>query len=246
MLEMLKNKFVALATIAVGGVTALSSFLGGASYSDALDHFGWIEAAQLNSAVPGQFYVISDQNEIREPLCSLTFRDFSPQEGRESGIRFVNLFGEMLPSAARMMGFGAPDSEAREPGSHASYVFELSALKRSSVPVDSLLEHNRQILEERDMTALRKDLDDEHFAEIRRLESCANAIVTSLRQGLQVCQLTEVATDEATDRPLGVEFASSCLARQDDTEPRYLPELRRYPLWTRVKRTLGLIDTQLL
>jgi hypothetical protein len=239
-LDMLKNKAVTLASsaIALSGATTLSSFLAGASFNDALEHYGWIEAAQLSSAVPGQFYVISDRNEIREPLCSLTAGDFNPQQNREPGIRFVNVLGETLPFPSRTPG------TVKGPDTGGSYIFELSAFKRSSVPIDSLLDHNRQILQNRDLEALRKDLDDQHFAEVMRLESCANAIVTSLGQGLHVCQLTEVATDEAKDRPLGVTFASSCLTRQDDTQPQYLPELRHYPLWTKVKSALGLIDAR--
>ncbi len=244
MLDMLKKKAITLGTsaIALTSATTLSSFLAGASFNDALDHYGWIEAARLSSAVPGQFYVISDQNEVREPLCSLISGDFNPQESQEPGIRFVNVLGEALPFVARIPDTVAPGLQAKEPGAGVSYIFELSAFKRSSVPIDSLLDHNRQILQNRDLEALRKNLDDQHFAEVMRLESCANAIVTSLGQGLHVCQLTEVATDEARDRLLGVAFASSCLTRQDDAKPQALPELRHYPLWTKLKKTLGLID----
>lgn len=246
MLDMLKRKAVTLSAsaLALASTTTMSSFLTTASYSDALVYYGWIEATQLNSPVPGQFYVISEQNEIREPLCSLAAQDFAPQESRERGVRFVNVLGEALPFASRVPNIVAPGAQAKEPGTPAPYIFELSRLRRSHIPVSNLLDHDRQILEERDMEALRKTLDDEQFAEVERLESCANAIVTSLRQGLQVCQLTEVAIDEAADRPLGVNFASSCLAKADDTEPRHLPDLRRYPLWTKVKKTLGLIETR--
>jgi hypothetical protein len=248
MFDILKNKVMALgaSAIAVGGTTALTSFVTTASYSDALGYYGWIEATQLSGAVPGQFYVISDQSEIREPLCSLAPGDFAPQESQGPGVRLVNVLGEALPSVLRVTGMVTGGAQANEPDRPAGWVFDLSRLKRSHVPVSSMLDHDRQILEERDIDALRKTLDDQQFAEVMRLESCANAIVTSLRQGLQVCQLTEVSSDAATGRPLGVEFASSCLARSDDTEPRHLPELRRYPLWTKVKKTLGLIEARFL
>ena len=120
----------------------------------------------------------------------------------------------------------------------------MSAVQHSYVPVSDLLYHNRQLLAERDLEALRKNVDEAKLAEAMRLERCADAIVTSLRQGLQVCQLTEVATDATNARPLGIAFASLCLATETDTEPRRLPELRRYSVWTQVKRTLGLIDAR--
>jgi hypothetical protein len=248
MLNMLKSKAVTLfvSAIALSSGTTLASFLATASYNDALDHYSWIDASQLNSALPGQFYVISDQNEIREPLCSLAPGEFAPQEHPEPGVRLVNVLGEALPFVSRILGVVAPSLQAKEASTSVPYIFELNAFRRSSVPVDSLLDHDRQILEDRDMEALSKNLDDKHFAEVKRLESCANAIATRLRQGFRVCQLTEVTTDQATDRPLGVTFASACLARQEDTEPRYLPDLRHYPLWTRVKRTLGLIEARFL
>ena len=82
MLAMLKTKVAAFGASAVGlgAVITLSSLLGAASYNDALGYYGWIDASQVPGAVPGQLYVISEQNEIREPLCSLTPNDFAAHE----------------------------------------------------------------------------------------------------------------------------------------------------------------------
>jgi hypothetical protein len=62
---------------------------------------------------------------------------------------------------------------------------------------------------------------------------------------LQVCQLTEVAADQATNERVGVDFASLCLATETDTEPRRLPDLRDRSMWARLKHTLGVIQSRL-
>lgn len=248
MLELLKSKAVTLcvSAVALSSGTTLAAFLATASHNDALTHYGWIDGSPLNNPVPGQLYVISDQNEIREPLCSFTPGEFDPHQVAEPGVRFVNVLGEALPFVSGIVGLAVPGLHAKEIGSSVPYVFDLSPFTRSYVPVDSLLDHNRQILEVRNMEALRKNLDDARFDKLQRLESCANAIQTRLHQGLRVCQLSAVVSDAATGRPLAVTFASSCLASADDTAPRYLPDLHHYPVWTKVKKSLGLIETRLL
>src|ERR671918_748797 len=232
MLEELKKQTVTLGASAGALATAstLAAFLGSVSHEDGLHYHGWIDAAVVTAPVPGQFYVVSPEHEVREPLCSLTEIDFAPLEDRGRKVQFVNLLGEALPGVIR--------------GSF-SYVIEWPAIERRYVPVSHLLQHNARILEERDLDALAKQLSAEDFTKIERLESCAQAIVTSLSNGLQVCQLTEVATDQATDERLGVDFASLCLATETDTEPRWLPDLRDRAMWTRIKDTLGVIQPRL-
>jgi hypothetical protein len=247
MLEMLKNKALTLGTSVIGltAATTLSSFLAAASHSDALDYYGWIDAAQVTGATPGQFYIITEDNEIREPICRLSDSDFMPMEQPGNGIRIVNVLGQAFPDLSRLVSKAAPATEGQN-GTAAPYLLEWREVKQQYVPVSSLLDHNRRILEERDMEALRKNLGAAELAEAMRLESCAQAIVSSLRNGLQVCQLTEVAIDADRARPLGVEFATMCLASESDLKPRRLPELRSYPLWTMVKKTLGLIEVRAL
>jgi hypothetical protein len=248
MLETLKTKVVTWGASAVGlgTITTLSSFLAGVSPSDALDHYGWIDAAQVTGAIPGQFYVISNENEVREPLCALVEHDFAPQEQPNNGIRIVNVLGEALPDVFRRVGKAASGRSADDAGANASYLLEWREVKLRYVPVSNLLDHNRRILAERDVEALQKTLRGDELTEAMRLESCAQAIVTSLKQGLKVCQLTEVAIDASRARPLGVEFATACLASESDSEPSRLPELRNYPLWTKVKKSLGLIEARFL
>jgi hypothetical protein len=229
MLNTLKRKLVTLATPTslVAATAVTSPFLGTVSHSDVLNYYAWVDASQVTAPVPGQFYVIAEDGEIGESLCSLEQADFAPIKHRGDGVRFVNLLGEALPEALR----------ARSASVERT-------VERHSVPLSHILHHNRRILEERDLEALEKEQDAAALAEARRLEQCAEAIVTRLRQGSNVCQLTEVAIDVTSGDPLGVDFATLCLASADDPEPRRLPDVRSYPLWTEVKDGLGLIDIQ--
>lgn len=229
MLESLKKHVVTLT--ASGGAltvaTTLAAFVGSASHEDGLDYYGWIDAAIVTAPVPGQFYVVAPDGEVGEPLCDLRETDFAPLQDRGRGVRFVNRLGEALPGVVRMS---------------LPYMLEWPAIERRYVPVGNLLYHNARILEERDLDLLAKRLPADEFAEIERIETCARAIVTSLRNGLLVCQLTEVATDHATRARLGVDFASLCLASEDDTEPRRLPGMHERSVWTTLKRSLGVIE----
>jgi hypothetical protein len=232
MLEELKKQTMTLGASAgaLATATTLAAFLGSVSHEDGLHYHGWIDAAVVTAPIPRQFYVVSPEHEVREPLCLLTEVDFAPLDDRTREVRFVNLLGEALPGVIR--------------GS-ISFVVEWPAIERHYVPVSQLLQRNERILEERDLDALAKQMSAEDFAEIERLEGCAQAIVTSLRNGLQVCQLTEVAADQATNERVGVDFASLCLATETDTEPRRLPDLRDRSMWTRLKHTLGVIQSRL-
>lgn len=230
MLNTLMRKLVKVGapTGLIAGAAVVSPFLGTVSHSDVLNYYAWVDASQVTAPVPGQFYVIDEDGEIREPLCPLEEADFAPLRHRGRGVRFVNLLGEALPEALA------------SPAASVEWTIE-----RRYVPLGHILHHNRRILAERDLEALEKEQDATALAEARRLERCADAIVTSLAQGLNVCQLTEVAMDETTGAPLGVDFATLCLAAADDQKPRQLPDLQRYPPWTGVKDGLGLIDVRL-
>jgi hypothetical protein len=229
MLESLRKQTVTVGASAgaLTAATTLAAFVGSVSPEDGLVYYGWIDPAAVTAPMPGQFYVISAKGEVREPLCSLTESDFAPLDDRRRGVQFVNRLGEAMPGVIR---------------SSLPYVLEWPAVERRYVPVSHLLHHNGRILEQRDLAALAKELSAEDFAEISRLESCAQAIVTSLKNGLQICQLTEVATDRETDDRLGVDFASLCLASQTDTEPRPLPELHDHSMWTTIKSRIGVIE----
>lgn len=229
MLNTLMRKLVKVGapTGVIAGAAVASPFLGTVSHSDVLNYYAWVDASQVTAPVPGQFYVIAGDGEIREPLCPLEEADFAPLRHRGRGVRFVNLLGEALPEALR------------SPAASVEWTIE-----RRYVPLGHVLYHNRRILEERDLEALEKSGDAAALEEARRLEWCAEAIVTSLAQGLNVCQLTEVAIDEASATLLGADFASACLASADDPEPRQLPDLRSYPPWTEAKDGLGLIDVR--
>ena len=78
-------------------------------------------------------------------------------------------------------------------------------------------------------------------AEVERLEGCANTILETARQGVDVCQLAEVISDEG-GRTLAVRFEARCLVLDSDGGPRPLPELQASSFWTGVKLGLGLVD----
>ena len=99
----------------------------------------------------------------------------------------------------------------------------------------------QRIMQERDLAQITGTHRARTPPSLQRLEGCAEAIVQTFKNGLDVCQLTEVLK-ESTGRILAVRFGAHCLALDPDGAPRRLPELPAGSFWTSVKLGLGLVD----
>lgn len=231
---------VMLSTGAAGG-----SLLASTTRSDALLHQSLIDGGALSGAVPGQFYAITADGRIREPLCSFERDEFGPDAERFERIELSNLLGNAGPAIIRIWNALVPglDLESGEGASRAG--FELVAVEKAYVPSDRLLDHNRRIFsEDRKPDVIRKETTV--TADLQRAvnrANCTKVVGTYLSTtDLRVCQLNRVVTER--DRLFGVDFMTRCLTPMGG-EPVLLPDLDGISILSQAKRTLGLIEVKL-
>jgi hypothetical protein len=237
---MLKKVLVAASTLVVALVTlTLVVLLGTVTHADAVGYSDWIDATQVTNPLPGQLYAVSAEGGIEGQLCPLSRNDFHIDTAPLPGRTFVNRLGETVPVVVWIAGIyfqtGQPDGHQIDIG----YRLQWHDLERESAALSALAVGLQRILHERDMEQIRRHASAAQVAELQRLEGCANAIVQTFRNGLDVCQLEQVIK-ESTGRILAVRFGTYCLTDAQGG-PRPLPELPG-SFWTSVKLGLGLVD----
>lgn len=239
---MLKKVLMGVGALAFTLVTfTLVTLLGSVTHADAVGYSDWVEATKVTDPLPGQLYAISGDGTIEGQLCPLERSDFNISRDRLSGRTFVNRLGEAVPLAlwlsAQYLQLGQPGEQTFE----IAYRLEWRALEREFAPRSALRVGLQRILHERDMAMIKDHASTAMVAEMERLEGCANTILETSQQGVDVCQLAEVISDD-TGRTLAVRFATHCLVLDSDGGSRPLPELQASSFWTSVKLGLGLVD----
>jgi hypothetical protein len=237
---MLKKALVTGAALLLSLMTlTVVVLLGTVTHTDAVSYSDWIDATKVTDPLPGQLYAISAEGEIVGQLCPLSRDDFRSSTDALPGRTFVNRLGEALPVVAWAARIYFQTGPADDQQFDIGYRLEWRSLERESAPLSALAVGLQRILHERDMAQIRQRASAAQLAEMQRLEGCANTIVQTLGQGLDVCQLTEVIKERSGI--LAVRFATHCLT-DPQRGPRQLPELADGSLWTSVKLGLGLVD----
>lgn len=219
------------------------ALLGTVTHADAVRYSDWIDAVKVTDPLPGQLYAITRDGLIETQLCPLTKDDFSISTDGLSGRIFVNRLGEAVPAVIWIAQAWFRVEEADDVFD-LDYRLEWRGLEREFAPISSLTEGVMRILHERDMEQLRRQISAAQFADMQRLEGCANAILQTFAEGRDICQLTEVIRERG-GQILAVRFATRCLALGPEGGPRPLPALRAASFWTSIKLGLGLVDQQL-
>jgi hypothetical protein len=238
---MLKKVLMAASALVVSLMTlTLVVLLGTVTHADAVGYTDWIDATKVTDPLPGQLYAVSQDGEIESQLCLLNRNDFNIRTDALPGRTFVNRLGEAVPvvlwAAQAYFQTEPPAGQDFDIG----YRLEWRTLEREFAPLSVLTVGVKRILHERDMEQIRQHTTAAQFADLERLEGCANAIVQTFQQGLDVCQLTEVIR-QSPGGTLAVRFATHCLSDMQGG-PRRLPELEAASFWTSVKLGLGLVD----
>jgi hypothetical protein len=239
---MLKKVLMGVGALVFTLVTfTLVTLLGSVTDADAVGYSDWIEATKVTDPLPGQLYAISGDGEIEGQLCPLERSDFNISRDRLSGRTFVNRLGEAVPLALWLGQQYLQLGQSGEQKFEIAYRLEWRALEREFAPRSALRVGLERILDERDMEKIKHSASAAKVADAERLEGCANAILETAQQGVDVCQLAEVISDDA-GRTLAVRFAARCLVIEPEGGPRPLPELQVGSFWTGVKLSLGLVD----
>jgi hypothetical protein len=242
---MLKKVLMGVGALVFTLVTfTLVTLLGSVTDADAVGYSDWIEATKVTDPLPGQLYAISGDGEIEGQLCPLERSDFNISRDQLSGRTFVNRLGEAVPLALWLGQQYLQLGQSSEQKFEIAYRLEWRALEREFAPRSALRVGLERILHERDMEKIKQHAPAAKVADAERLEGCANAILETAQQGVDVCQLTEVISDD-TGRTLAVRFAARCLVLDPEGDPRPLPELAVGSFWTGVKLGLGLVDEML-
>ncbi len=237
---MLKKVLIAASALVVSLVTlTLVVLLGTVTHADAVGYADWVDATKVTDPLPGQLYAVSADGEIEGQLCLLNKDDFNIRTDALPGRTFVNRLGETVPvvlwAAQAYFQTEQPAGQSFDIG----YRLEWRSLERDYAPRSVLNVGIKHILHERDMEQIKLHASPAQLADVERLEGCANAIVQTFQDGLDVCQLAEVIR-EHTGGTLAVRFATYCLTDLQGG-PRHLPELHARPFWTSVKLGLGLV-----
>jgi hypothetical protein len=239
---MLKKVLMGVGALVFTLVTfTLVTLLGSVTDADAVGYSDWIEATKVTDPLPGQLYAISGDGEIEGQLCPLERSDFSISRDQLSGRTFVNRLGEAVPLALWLGQQYLQLGQSSEQKFEIAYRLEWRPLEREFAPRSALRVGLQRILDERDMEKIKQHAPAAKVADAERLEACANAILETAHQGVDVCQLAEVISDD-TGRTLAVRFAARCLVLDPESDPRPLPELTVGSFWTGVKLSLGLVD----
>lgn len=239
---MLKKALVAASTLLLALVTlTLVVLLGSVTHADAIAYSDWIDGERFTSPLPGQLYAVSGEGKVEGQLCQLNRNDFRIGTDALPGRTFVNRLGETVPVVLWIARVSLQPDQPAEQQLSVSYRLEWRSLDREFATLDALALGVQRIMHERDLAQIKRHASSAHIAELQRLEGCAEAIVQTFKNGLDVCQLTEVLK-ESTGRILAVRFGAHCLALDPDGAPRTLPELADGSFWTIVKLGLGLVD----
>lgn len=239
----LRTGLAAAAGVVVGVITTLGSVTQG----DVVRHHDWIDPIEVKMPRVGQYYIVADDGTIEEPLCELQGNDLEPVAYPAEGRRYVNWLGRVAPFVVDVVGVVlAPVQAAATSGESRpiSYALELERLDHHYAPAATLRGLTRRVMARRDPERIRKEKHGEAHQEALRLNDCASVIRASLASGFNVCQLDEVIHNGANGPPLGVGFASLCLARPTDTKPRTLPVLERGSFLGDLKQAMGLIEVE--
>jgi len=238
-----RTAFVATASVATG----LLTMLGTVTQGDVVRHHDWIDPIEVKVPRIGQYYIVADDGTIKEPLCALEDDDLRPVAYPAEGRRYVNWLGKVAPFVVDVVGFVLQPVQAAtttgEPGA-ISYALELERLDHHYAPAATLRGLTRRIMQQRDLDRIRKDESTASHRAALRLRDCASTIRASLASGFNVCQLDEVVHNSSKRSPLGVGFASLCLATPTDTKPRILPVLERGSFLSDLKQAMGLIEVE--
>jgi hypothetical protein len=238
---MLKKVVIAASALVVSLVTlTLVVLLGTVTHADAVGYADWVDATKVTDPMPGQLYAVSAEGGIEGQLCLLNRDDFNIRSDALPGRTFVNRLGEAVPVVLWAAQAYFQTDPAAGHGFDIGYRLEWRSLEREFAPLSVLTVGVKRILHERDLEQIKLHASAAQFAEVERLEGCANAIVQTFRHGFDVCQLTEVIR-ERTGGTLAVRFATHCLTDLQG-DPRRLPELAASSLWTSLKLGLGLVD----
>lgn len=233
---------------AVSASIGLLTVLGSVTYGDVVRHHDWVDAGEVRQPRPGQYYIIADDGRIREPLCEIRNGDFvAPLPSHAESRRYVNSLGRIVPFVVDAVAILLPSLEAasgRGGSKRMSYVMEFEQLEYQYAPASILRGLTRWVLEPRDLQEVEKDGSAAALQDALRLSDCAGEIRASLASGFNVCQINEVIRDRAHGAPIAISFASLCLARPTDQEPRRLPVLDRGSFFSGLKHALDLVESE--
>jgi hypothetical protein len=239
---MVKKLLIAASALMVSLVTlTLVMLLGTVTHADAVGYSDWIDGERFTTALPGQLYAVSPEGEIEGQLCQLNRDDFNISTDALPARTFVNRLGETLPVVLWIVKEYLQPGQPGEQELEISYRLEWRSLDREFATLNALALGVQRILHERDLAQIKRHASAARIADLHRLEGCAEAIVQTFKNGLDVCQLEQVIK-ERTGNILAVRFGAHCLALDPDGEPRRLPELSAGSFWTSVKLTIGLVD----
>lgn len=238
-----RTSLAVAASVAAGAMTTLGTVTQG----DVVRHHDWIDPLEVDVPRVGQYYIVADDGTIKDSLCALEDNDFRPVAYPVEGRRYVNWLGKVAPFVVNVVGLVLQPVQAAtatgEPRA-ISYTLAFERLDHQYAPAATLGGLTRRIMAERDLDRIRKDESSASHRKALRLNDCASTIRASLASGFNVCQLNEVVHDGSKGAPLGVGFASLCLATPTDTKPRVLPVFERGSFLSGLKQAMGLIEVE--
>jgi hypothetical protein len=212
-------------------VTVLASV----TRSDALQYLKLADV-RLSEAVPGQFYLVTNDGDVREPLCNFEEKDFAPRYENYPQIKLNNNIGDALPVLVYIWNQLIPLTSFNIEDERS---LTLHDVEEFSVRASGLLRTNRKILGSTYNPDALKDEPSDAVRQAARYQSCADTVTYFVEQTpMQVCQLYRLVKQRGN--VLGGEFATLCLTRVGG-ETVFMPEVAHPSIWTRMKVSLGLI-----